>query len=128
MEAHSFFRSTVLVNRGVLPRNAAPSDIPSLPDTATVIRDREERPSIFAVNLNIKSWKTISDALHVRATEAVKVIADETTPPQAPLKIPKLAPGDIPNRHLEYIVTWYSLAVLSSAMSILFKRQTLKYR
>jgi surfeit locus 1 family protein len=53
-------------------------------------------------------------------TEEVMIIARKTTPPD-PLVLPlPIDTSSIPNRHLEYVLTWYGLALTWVLMSIYF--------
>ena len=126
--SHARIRETLLVNRGILPQGAAPASIPKFPKHAIVIRDRQETSSMFNSNIFVKSWDSISKRLQVNANEAVKIIKDDSMPEQHPLKIQTLNINSIPNRHLEYIITWYSLAILSTGMAMAFKKRKFRYR
>lgn len=91
--------------------------------------DREERrPLLGASNspgrILWKNWSDISLALGFSSPPPVvfrAVATAEHGEHDGPLRLHRLSTADIPNRHLEYIATWYSIAVLTAAMSFLRK-------
>ena len=59
-------------------------------------------------------------------TQPVFVVAEEHSLGDIPLPRP---PGvDLPNRHLEYALTWFGLAIVWTFMSIFWLRSELKNR
>lgn len=58
--------------------------------------------------------------------EPVLLIAQ--THPDGRIPLPRPPGVDIPNRHLEYVVTWYALAAIWAVMSLIWLRSSLRTR
>jgi cytochrome oxidase assembly protein ShyY1 len=138
-------RESLLLNRGILPLASEREVLPPPPLQVVVVLDKEDSKSVFGMTeknekLLLKDWSLIGRALGVPEAEsqvAVKVVSDPISSPGAdsdsdsdsprrspregPIILHRLSTTDIPNRHLEYILTWYSLALLSTAMGF-FKK------
>lgn len=92
-----------------------------------VVKDSEENKPLFARENTTdrilwKNWTVLKDALEIKPSEKVdflKVL--DSHPPPKNLKGHILSIDQIPNRHLEYIATWYSLSALSFLMSFIRK-------
>lgn len=56
-------------------------------------------------------------------TEEVMIIARETSPSDAGITPLPVDTASIPNRHLEYVLTWYGLALTWVVMSLYFLRR-----
>ena len=116
------------MNRGNLAINDLNSAIPLLNGQVTVVVDKEERKPLFARpnttdRILWKDWEILKEALNIARNKPVhflKVI-DGDTDKSTILKGHELSLDQIPNRHLEYIATWYSLASLSFFMSFIRK-------
>ncbi|MEM0988650.1 MAG: SURF1 family protein [Pseudomonadota bacterium] len=75
---------------------------------------------------NRKIWfdRVVPDMAAALGTEPILVIAERHPLDQVPLPRP---PGvDLPNRHLEYAVTWFGLALVWAIMSIVWLRRELR--
>jgi cytochrome oxidase assembly protein ShyY1 len=73
-----------------------------------------------------KDWRILKQALNISPTEHVeffKIVTSDNKPVVKSQLIHehKLSLDQIPNRHLEYIATWYSLATFSFFMSFMRK-------
>lgn len=75
-------------------------------------------------------WYTRDIAAMAAALEAPRpaplfLMAETATNPEWPALVPAPIPADIPNRHLEYALTWYGLAaaLLGVYAAMLFKRR-----
>lgn len=112
----------VLVDRGVIAVAAgmpAPNDAP-----VSVIGNLhwpEERDGFTPENdLADNLWfarDVAALAEHLRA-EPILVIARELTPPEAPIQPLPVGVDNIPNDHLSYAVTWFSLAAVWLGMTL----------
>ena len=90
-----------------------------------VVEESEKRPLLAVENTEDriiwKDWLFISRTLQMPETNiALKVISSEENSHVIAATVSK---DDVPNRHLEYIITWYTLAGLSILMSRLFKNK-----
>lgn len=110
---------TVLVDRGFIPdtTTARPKVDPAstAPLTVTGILRAPDKPSVFAAPNRPARWFTrnvaaMAKALHAPAPAPVFLFAETPTNPEFPALVPAPLPADIPNRHLEYALTWFGLA------------------
>lgn len=96
-----------------------------------LVLDKEEKRPLFAQSntknrILWKDWTVLKEAFNIPIEIPVKflkiVVAQQDHPnPKNPLIAHQLTTQDIPNRHLEYIATWYTLGGLSILMSFLKK-------
>lgn len=118
----------MVLNRGNLSIDAVNEPVSPLDSIATVVRDSEEWKPLFArkntpEKILWKDWTVLKEALGIDSKEQVhflKVINSSSSAGDA-LRPHTLSIDQIPNRHLEYIATWYSLSVLSFLMSFIRK-------
>lgn len=112
-----------LLNDGWLPWKSDASAVPSSdPNSSIFLVDRSEKPSSFTKKNDPRSgqwyWKDTKQLSEHLRTELVMIkrvsgtAADGTAAP-APAKF------EIPNRHFEYVLTWYGLAATTFLMSFL---------
>ena len=92
----------------------------------TVVADKEDRVPLFGLTKSdkilYKNWSVIKEAFGIPSdyqTAFFKVVKDRKSDKY--LKSFELSVEQIPNRHLEYIATWYSMAALSFLMSFIRK-------
>lgn len=122
----------MVLNRGNLAINDANSSIPLVNGPVTVVFDKEERKPLFARSntpdrILWKNWTILKEALKIPQCEPVrflKVVKGRGRDDDDKLTMGmghELTIDQIPNRHLEYIATWYSLASLSFLMSFIRK-------
>lgn len=115
----------VLVDRGFVPIEAKDASRPTGPvelegvlhwpretDRFTADPDRAEN-IWFARNVPL-----MAEAL---ATEPVMLVVARSTPAGAIM--PQPVTVDIPNRHMEYVVTWYGLALVWAGMTVYWLRR-----
>jgi surfeit locus 1 family protein len=112
----------VLVDRGVIPVGDAMPATPA--DNLRVIGNLhwpDERDGFTPENdLAGNMWfarDVAALAAHLGA-EPVLVIAREITPPDAAITPLPVGIGNIPNDHLSYAITWFSLAIVWLGMTV----------
>ncbi|WP_378213245.1 SURF1 family protein [Aquicoccus sp. G2-2] len=71
-------------------------------------------------NANIWYSRDVPTLARALGTEAVMIIARKTTPPDPHILPLPTDTTSIPNRHLEYVFTWYGLALTWMIMSLYF--------
>lgn len=116
----------MVLNRGNLAINDVNSPVPPVNGQVTVVFDKEERKPLFSRSntsdrILWKNWSVLKKALNIPQTQSVhflKVIKDRD---EKTTLGHEFIIDQIPNRHLEYIATWYSLASLSFLMSFIRK-------
>lgn len=96
-----------------------------------MVKDAEERKPLFgrsntATQLLWKDWSALSRLFNVTAPLFAKIVVggggEEMMRSRDSVPIPHtLSTENIPNRHLEYICTWFSLSAISLLMSFLKK-------
>jgi surfeit locus 1 family protein len=66
----------------------------------------------------------MAKALNAPAPAPVFLFAETPTNPELPALVPAPLPGEIPNRHLEYALTWFGLAaaLLGVYAAVLFRK------
>ena len=110
---------SVLIDRGFIPDTVAarPKVDPAstAPLIVTGILRAPDKPSVFAAPNRPGHWFTRDMAAMARALQApapapVFLFAETATNPEFPGLVPAPLPTDIPNRHLEYALTWFGLA------------------
>ena len=112
----------VLVDRGVIPVAAS---MPASPGGSVRVTGNlhwpEERDGFTPANdLADNLWfarDVAALATHLEA-EPVLVIAREITPPEAAITPLPVGIGNIPNDHLSYAITWFSLAIVWLGMTL----------
>lgn len=112
----------VLIDRGVIPVGDAMPATPA--DNLRVIGNLhwpDERDGFTPENdLAGNMWfarDVAALAAHLGA-EPVLVIAREITPPEAAITPLPVGVGNIPNDHLSYAITWFSLAIVWLGMTV----------
>ena len=112
----------VLIDRGVIPVGDAMPATPA--DDLRVIGNLhwpDERDGFTPENdLAGNMWfarDVAALAAHLGA-EPVLVIAREITPPEAAITPLPVGVGNIPNDHLSYAITWFSLAIVWLGMTV----------
>ena len=124
---------TVLVDRGFIPDSvpARPSvdAAGAAPLTVTGILRKPDKPSFVAAQNRPGHWFTrdvraMAAALGAPAPAPVFLFAETATNPELPALVPAPLPTDIPNRHLEYALTWFGLAAALAGVyaAVLFGR------
>ena len=118
---------TLLIDRGFI--RLTDKDAPRPPHEITVTGNLywpDETDSYTPENdLGANIWyaRDVAPLAAFLGTEPAMIIARHTTPAD-----PRIAPlpidtGGIPNRHLEYVFTWYGLALTWVIMSLYFLRR-----
>ncbi|RFP87345.1 SURF1 family protein [Rhodobacteraceae bacterium 63075] len=117
----------VMVDRGFIPTGRKDMTVPENAATVTGnLHWPNERDSYTPENdreENIWYAREVPVMAEALGAEPLLIIARETTPPQdgiAPLPVDT---SGIPNRHLEYIITWYGLALTWMIMTAYFLRR-----
>lgn len=110
---------TVLVDRGFIPDTVptrpAVDAASARPLTVTGVLRSPDKPSFVAARNRASHWFTrdvpaMAAALRAPAPAPVFLYAETATNPELPALVPAPVPTDIPNRHLEYALTWFGLA------------------
>lgn len=110
-----------LLNDGWIPWKSKAEDAkPSSPQASVYLLDRSERPSSFTKQNDPSKgewyWKDtqqLADHLHTSPVLIKRITHAAGT------ATPASATFEIPNRHLEYVLTWYGLAATTFLMSFL---------
>jgi surfeit locus 1 family protein len=111
---------TILVDRGFIPREVvdAPTTPSDLARPIVGILRKPDRGNLFTPKDNpaANDWYRRDPVAMARALKAVYpaplVLMLEAPAPHGPGPQPAALPADIPNRHLEYALTWYGLALV----------------
>lgn len=124
---------TVLVDRGFVPDTS--HDRPKIdaaartPTTVTGILRTPDRANAFMPKNRPDRWFSrdagaMAAALHASQPAPVFLFAETPTNPELPALIPAPLPSEIPNRHLEYALTWFGLAaaLLGVYAAVLFRK------
>ncbi|MEI4234765.1 SURF1 family protein [Roseovarius sp. D22-M7] len=122
----------VLLDRGFIP---VEDDVPAPPQTPVTVTgnlhwpdDRLESTPENEIDGNMWFARDVARMAEVLGTEPVLVIAREISPPEpgvSPLPVDTVG---IPNDHLEYAVTWFSLAVIWAVMTAILIRRQIRAR
>ena len=124
---------TILVDRGFVGDtiSARPTIDPAdeMPVVVTGVLRRPERGNRFTPPNRPDRWFSrdivgMSAVLKAPVPAPVFLMAETRTNPEWPALTPAPVPVDIPNRHLEYALTWYGLAaaLLGVYAAMLFQR------
>lgn len=120
----------VLLDRGFVSVDA---DIPEPPGSTVSVTgnlhwpdDRLDTTPENDVAGNMWFARDVAQMADVLETEPVLVIAREVTPPEPGVSPLPVDTSGIPNDHLEYAVTWFSLAVIWAAMTAFFIRRQMR--
>ena len=124
---------TILVDRGFVGDtiSARPGVDPAdtLPVTVTGVLRKPEQGNAFTPPNRSDRWFSrdiagMAAVLRAPAPAPVFLMAETPTNPEWPALTPAPVPVDVPNRHLEYALTWYGLAaaLLGVYAAMLFQR------
>ncbi|MFO7758727.1 MAG: SURF1 family protein [Roseovarius sp.] len=120
----------VLLDRGFIPVDA---DIPDPPGREVTVTgnlhwpdDRLDTTPENDVADNMWFARDVAQMADVLETEPVLVIAREVAPTEPGVSPLPVDTSGIPNDHLEYAVTWFSLAVIWAAMTAFFIRRQMR--
>lgn len=112
----------VLVDRGVIPVAAempAPRDAPvTLTGNLHWPQERDRYTPANDLAANIWFAREVPALAEHLGAEPVLVIAREISPPEAPIQPLPVGIDNIPNDHLSYAITWFSLAVVWLGMTL----------
>lgn len=124
----------ILVDRGFVGDNTA--ERPAVdaasqaPLTLIGVLRKPERGNLFSPPNRPNRWFTrdvpaMASVLKAPRPAPVVLMAETRTNPDWPALVPVPIPVDIPNRHLEYALTWYGLAaaLLGVYAAMLFQRR-----
>ena len=111
----------VLLDRGFIP---VAREVPAPPEGKITLTgnlhwpdDRTAATPENDVAGNIWFARDIAQMAGVLGAEPLLIVAREVSPPEQGVTPLPVDTGDIPNDHLEYAITWFSLAVLWAAMT-----------
>lgn len=120
----------VLLDRGFI---SVDDDIPDPPDSEVTVTgnlhwpdDRLDTTPENDVAGNMWFARDVARMAEVLDTEPVLVIARELSPPEDGVSPLPVDTSGIPNDHLEYAATWFSLAVIWAAMTAFFIRRQIR--
>lgn len=112
----------VLVDRGVIPVAAempAPRDAPvTLTGNLHWPQERDRYTPANDLAANIWFAREVPVLAEHLGAEPILVIAREISPPEAPIQPLPVGIDNIPNDHLSYAITWFSLAVVWLGMTV----------
>jgi surfeit locus 1 family protein len=132
--ASAHYRS-VLVDRGFVADTVSARP-PVSPDDETLVRvvgvlRKPEHGNLFSPANTPRQWyvrdvEAMAKALNAAEPAPLFLMAETPTNPGWKALVPAPLPLDIPNRHLEYALTWYGLAavLLGVYAAMLFRRRT----
>jgi surfeit locus 1 family protein len=125
---------TVLVDRGFVADTISarpPVEASQAPVAVTGILRTPEPGNAFSAPNRPERWFTRDAAGMAAALKAPEpaplfLMAETSSNPEWKALVPAPIPTDIPNRHLEYALTWYGLAaaLLGVYAAMLFRRRT----
>jgi len=111
----------ILVDRGYVPQTEkdAPRTLPAGPVTGALLWPNETDGFTPAPDPDANIWFARDTALMAAAlgTEPVMLVA-ETPPPAAEWPAPQPVSVNLPNDHLEYAITWFSLCAIWAGMTV----------
>jgi surfeit locus 1 family protein len=124
---------TILVDRGFIADTVAArpkvDSAAAQPFEVTGVLRKPDKPSFVSPKNTPAHWFTRDVAAMARALAApapapVFLFAETATNPELPALVPAPVPADIPNRHLEYALTWFGLAAALAGVyaAMLFRR------
>ena len=125
---------SVLVDRGFMPDTVAARPAvdaaAAAPFRLVGVLRRPDRRNLFSPPNRPGHWFTrdipaMAAALRAQAPAPVFLFAETPTNSELPALAPAPVPADIPNRHLEYALTWYGLAAALAGVyaAMLLKRR-----
>jgi surfeit locus 1 family protein len=127
-------RAQVMVDRGFVVDTVAARP-PVAVSTAVVhltgVLREGDKPGLFTPPMSnnrfyARELNQMALALGARRHPGVMVMAETSSNPEWPALIPEPLPLDIPNRHLEYALTWFGLAGALAAVYAAFVRRRMK--
>lgn len=120
----------VLLDRGFIPVDEEIPDAPAREVTVTGNLhwpdDRLDTTPDNDVAGNMWFARDVAQMAQELDTEPLLVIARELDPPEPSIRPLPVDTSGIPNDHLEYAVTWFSLAVIWAAMTGFFIRRQIR--
>ncbi|MFW2587772.1 SURF1 family protein [Sagittula sp. SSi028] len=120
----------VLLDRGFTPIEA--KDSPLYQGNATVIGNLhwpdDRNPSTPENDADDNTWfaRDLGQMAEALQTEPLLVVARQVTPPDAQITPLPVDTSSIPNDHLQYAITWYSLGVVWLLMTGVWIRRIAK--
>lgn len=120
---------TILVDRGFMTVEASLPAAPGAPVEETITGNLQWPQETDSFTPEPDLAKNIWFARDVQAmaaelgTEPVLVVRRDATGTEGPLTPLPVDTGAIPNDHLQYAITWFSLAAIWSAMTFFFLRR-----
>lgn len=120
----------VLVDRGYIPNEAVAPPLPDGPVTITGNLQWPQETDSFtpAPDLDGNIWfaRDVAAMSQTLQTDPVLVVARAVSYDAAPVSPLPVDTARIPNDHLQYAITWFSLAAIWAAMSLYFLRRRAK--
>ena len=126
--------ATIMVDRGFVPDTVSarpPVRVSTAVVHLTGVLREGERPGLFTPppskqRFYARDLPQMALALGARRHPGVMVMAETSSNPEWPALIPEPLPLDIPNRHLEYALTWFGLAAALAAVYAALVRRRMK--
>lgn len=113
---------SILVDRGFIAEGTPSrprTDLPPLPVEVVGVLRKPEKSSVFSPINDPKGghWYTrdlaaMAKALGAERPAPYSLVAETSSNPELLALVPIPLPKDIPNRHLEYALTWFALALI----------------
>ncbi len=120
----------VLVDRGYIPNEAVAPPLPDGPVTITGNLQWPQETDSFTpepdLSGNIWFARDVTAMSQLLQSEPVLVVARALSYDAAPVSPLPVDTSRIPNDHLQYAITWFSLAAIWAAMSLYFLRRRAK--
>ena len=120
----------VLVDRGYIPNEAVAPPLPDGPVTITGNLQWPQETDSFTpapdIDGNIWFARDVTAMSQLLQSEPVLVVARALSYDAAPVSPLPVDTSRIPNDHLQYAITWLSLAAIWAAMSLYFLRRRAK--
>ncbi|MCZ4258682.1 SURF1 family protein [Sulfitobacter sp. G21635-S1] len=120
----------LLVDRGYIPNEAVAPPLPDGPVTITGNLQWPQETDSFTpapdIDGNIWFARDVTAMSQLLQSEPVLVVARALSYDAAPVSPLPVDTSRIPNDHLQYAITWFSLAAIWAAMSLYFLRRRAK--
>ncbi|MDW4499468.1 SURF1 family protein [Sulfitobacter sp. D35] len=117
----------ILLDRGFIPNDAQPGPVPEAPVSVTGNLHWPDESDGFtpAPDLEAGIWfaRDVPEMAAALETEPVLIVARDVVPADHTVTPLPVDGAGIPNDHLQYAITWFSLAAIWLAMTAFFLRR-----
>jgi surfeit locus 1 family protein len=128
-----FCRPLIYINRGWIPaakraRESRPETMVNGEVTVAGLLRPGEKEGFFSpkINTNTNIWPWIDVGTMSRMFGGQPVLIDAEKGEQGQLPIGGLTVTELPNSHLSYTITWFSLSAISTALCLILRKRVLR--